>query len=64
MNSKSVQSKMSFNLMPLSKKEQTDVKGGLLLYCEEKRQSFLGISYTSTQWKLKSDGSLLLSVKM
>ncbi len=56
--------KASTLLTALSQSEQTQIKGGLLLYCEEKRRNFLGISYTSTQWKLANDGKMGVTVKM
>ena len=56
--------KLSTLLPALSQSEQAQVKGDLLLYCEEKRRSFLGISYTSTQWKMANDGKILVTVKM
>jgi hypothetical protein len=51
-------------LVSLSQTAQSNIKGGLLLYCEEKRSSFFGIPYTSRQWKMANDGSLLLSIRM
>lgn len=48
----------------LSPNEQENIKGGLLIYCEEKRIKLLGKETTVTQWKMKPNGSLLVSVKM
>ncbi|MBL7814770.1 MAG: hypothetical protein JNL70_07165 [Saprospiraceae bacterium] len=49
---------MPADIKPLSKAEQTQTKGGILLYCEEKRRNFLGMSYTTMQWNVANDGSL------
>ena len=48
----------------LSKVEQSKVNGGLLLYCEEKRRTVNGKTYTTQQWKLANNGSLWLTIKM
>jgi hypothetical protein len=48
----------------LCDKEQNQINGGLLLYCEEKRRTVKGKTYTTQQWKLASDGSLWLNIKM
>ncbi len=52
------------NFSVLSNEEQAQVKGGLLLYCEEKRIKLLGRTVTTTQWKMASDGNLGLTVQM
>lgn len=57
-------SDISNQIQTLSQTEQTDVKGGILLCCEEKRRNFLGISYTSMEWRVVNDGSLWISVRM
>jgi hypothetical protein len=49
----------------LEQSEMTKTKGGLLLTCEEKRGSFLGIPVTYNQWSLRMDSSpLWLNVRM
>lgn len=52
------------DIKSLFQEQSAAVKGGVLLYCEEKRRKIFGISYTSTQWKVANDGSLWLTVKM
>lgn len=49
----------------LNAQTQKNTKGGILLYCEEKRvKTIFGTERTVQQWKLANDGSLLLSIKM
>ena len=48
----------------LSPKEQNQIKGGLLLYCEEKRRTIGKRTYTTQQWKIAKDGSIWINVKM
>ena len=64
MNKLHTDPKMPTDILVLSEKEQVQIKGGLLLYCEEKRRNFLGMSYSSTQWKIKNDGKLWVTVRM
>ncbi len=64
MNKLNTVKKMPTDVLTLSEKEQVQIKGGLLFYCEEKRRSFLGISYTSTQWKMANDGKVWVTVRM
>lgn len=55
---------LSDDIQTLSNDEQTNVKGGLLITCEEKRRSFFGISYTTTTYNLKPNGSLWITMQM
>lgn len=48
----------------LTLKEQENVKGGILIYCEEKRIKFLGKETTVTKWNIANDNSLFLRIKM
>lgn len=48
----------------LTRTEQTQTKGGILLCCEEKRRNLLGISYTAREWRIVNDGRLFISVRM
>ncbi len=48
----------------LNETDAAQIKGGILLTCEEKRRTFMGKTYTTQQWSLKNDGRLLITVKM
>ena len=61
---KTMLSNINNEIKPLSKSEQTDIKGGILICCEEKRRNFFGISYTTTQWNVVNDGSIWISIQM
>ena len=64
MKNKIVPTKKDSNLIALSRKEQAQVKGGLLIYCEEKRRkNIFGQTYTTTEWKMKRNGSLWITVQ-
>ena len=51
--------KMPSNLSPLSQIEQKQVKGGLLIVCEEKRSSFTMKTDTSSQSAINPDGTIM-----
>lgn len=55
---------LSEDLQTLSNDEQKNVKGGLLITCEEKRRTFLGMSYTTTTYNVQPNGSLWITFKM
>jgi hypothetical protein len=55
---------LSEDVQTLSNDEQKNVKGGLLITCEEKRRTFLGISYTTTTYNIKPNGSLWITMQM
>lgn len=61
---KKVLNAISNEEIALNETDAAQIKGGLLLTCEEKRRTFMGRTYTTQQWSLKSDGSFLLTVKM
>jgi hypothetical protein len=44
------------DFQPLSPLAQTEVKGGWLWTCEEKRRTIGTYSYTVVEWKLTNDG--------
>jgi hypothetical protein len=63
MKSESMQIPVDIQKMP--KTEQTQIKGGLLLYCEEKRRPIGGGRYvTVTEFKMKDDGKQGLTIQM
>jgi hypothetical protein len=51
----------SADLIPLSKAEQSQIKGGILLYCEEKRKKVKGGTHIIVPtWRtIKDDNSFL-----
>lgn len=55
---------LSEDVQTLSNDEQKNVKGGLLITCEEKRRTFLGIPYTTTVYKMQPNGSLWITMQM
>jgi hypothetical protein len=62
---KNLKSSISTSLTILSDENKVQVKGGLLLYCEEKRIKLLnGSSFVVQNWKMKNDGQIALTVKM
>jgi hypothetical protein len=50
------------DLTPLSKTEQSQVKGGVLLYCEEKRKKVKGGHIIVPTWRTIKDGNSFLTV--
>lgn len=50
---------LAANLSPLSEKEQMQVKGGLLIVCEEKRSTFIMKVDTSSQSPINPDGTIM-----
>lgn len=62
-NFKQLQS-LSEDIQTLTNDEQKSLKGGLLITCEEKRRSFFGISYTTTTYNIKPNGSIWITMQM
>jgi hypothetical protein len=53
----------SADLTPLSITEQSQIKGGILLYCEEKRKKVKGGAHIMVPtWKIIKDDSSVLTV--
>ncbi len=52
------------NLTALKSNEQQNLKGGLLLTCEEKKRVILGYTFTERFLVTKDDGKLFLSFRM
>ena len=50
---------MPSNLSLLCQKEQSRIKGGLLIVCEEKRSTFLMKTDTSSQSLINPDGTIM-----
>ena len=55
---------LSADVQTLSITEQQNVKGGLLITCEEKRRTFFGIPYTATTYNVSFNGSLWITMQM
>jgi hypothetical protein len=53
---------MPLNIKPLPTTEQEQVKGGLLLYCEEKRRIKHGILTIKEKWKAYDDGNSYITI--
>ena len=53
------------NTENLDLKSLQNTKGGLLLYCEEKRvKTIFGTEKTVQQWRVANDNSIFLTVRM
>lgn len=59
MNQANASKKMPSTLSLLSKKELMQLKGGLLIVCEEKRSSYIMKTDTSSQSRINPDGTIM-----
>ncbi len=52
------------NLITMESNELQNLKGGLLITCEEKKRAIMGYTFTQTNYTVKNDGKLFITMKM
>ena len=64
MKAKNLSQRLPNDLQPLSSDDQSQMKGGLLITCEEKRHKSHGVIYITITYKYNDDHSSVITYKM